>query len=166
MSFSLPRNAPKFDDDQRANENIYCGSVKRTEQNGHAGHGIGNPLNGLFENKTLPMYKDKPYSYAASRRLTPWYRRKGVWLAFVVLTSLNFCIFYFFLRRSGEPLRTQEYEPSTSWKWLSKPSETKVDWDLRREAVRDAFKLSWDAYANNAWGMSFRLKSSLRALCI
>ncbi|MCJ1474675.1 mannosyl-oligosaccharide alpha-1,2-mannosidase [Lambiella insularis] len=153
MSFSLPRNVPKFDDDQRAHENVYWGSAKRTEQSSHAGHGLGNTLNGLFENKTLPMYKDKPYSYAASRRQTSWYRRKSVWLAIIVLSTLNFCIFYFFVRTYGEPSEASEHEGTSSWGWLSKSSDTAADWDLRREAVKDAFKLSWDGYANNAWGM-------------
>ena len=154
MSFSVPHNAPNFVSDQRANENAYWGSARRTHPNGHANHGIGNSLNGLFENKSLPMYKDKPYSYAASRRQAPWYKRPGVWLAFGVLSLLNFYIFWTFLRPSVRASIEGDHNSSNTWNWLEKPSGTIADWDLRREAVKDAFKLSWDGYATHAWGLS------------
>ncbi|MCJ1405037.1 mannosyl-oligosaccharide alpha-1,2-mannosidase [Xylographa trunciseda] len=153
MSFSIPHNAPNFASDQRANENVFWGSARRTHQHGHANHGIGNSLNGLLENKSLPMYKDKPYSYAASRRQSPWYKRPRVWLAFGVMSLLNFYLFWTFFRPGVLSPGKGDHESANTWKWLKKPSDTTADWDLRREAVKDAFKLSWDGYATHAWGM-------------
>ena len=153
MSFSIPHNAPNFISDQRANENVYWGSAKRAHQNSHANHGLGNGLNGLFESKSLPMYKDKPYSYAASRRQMPWYKRPGVWLAFGILSLLNFYIFWTYLRPQVQGPGARDHDSASTWKWLKRPSDTTVDWGLRREAVKDAFKLSWDGYAEHAWGM-------------
>lgn len=98
------------------------------------------------------MYKDKPYSYAASRRQTPWYRRKrglgGVLLTLVVLA-------YWLGLFSGSA--TVSHEKTTNEKsltWLTKPSDPNVDWNERRERVKDAFALSWDGYEKYAWGLS------------
>ena len=59
---------------QRAHEDSYW----RT-QNGHAhtgSAGLGNKFDGLLGDKReLPMYKDKPYNYAGSRRKTPVYQQ-------------------------------------------------------------------------------------------
>jgi hypothetical protein len=32
------------------------------------------------------------------------------------------------------------------------PLTKDVDWDARREEVKEAFVTSWDAYSKNAWG--------------
>ena len=162
MSFSIPHNHPDFTSHHRANENVYWGSAGRTHQNGHANHGIGNSLNGLFENKSLPMYKDKPYSYAASRRQAPWYKRPGVWLAFAVLSLLNFYLFWAYLRPSVRAPVEGDHDLTNRWDWLKKSGDTTADWDLRREAVKDAFKLSWDGYANHAWGVSSCLSKNIK----
>jgi mannosyl-oligosaccharide alpha-1,2-mannosidase len=41
------------------------------------------------------------------------------------------------------------------WSWLQGPEKggSKIDWLDRRERVREAFTLSWDAYDRYAWGM-------------
>ena len=154
MSFSIPHNAPNFVSNQRANEDVYWGSARRPYPNGRANHGIGSSLNDLFENKSLPMYKDKPYSYAVSRRQAPWYKRSGVWLVFGVLSLLNFYLFWTYLRPSVQATVEDDYGSTITWNWLKKAGDTAVNWELRREAVKDAFKLSWDGYANHAWGES------------
>lgn len=38
-----------------------------------------------------------------------------------------------------------------------------VDWEHRREAVKDAFVTSWDAYSQHAWGKLARDSSNLPA---
>lgn len=55
------------------------------------------------------------------------------------------------------------------WSWMQsfggslseggKVGKTKsIDWEARREKVRDAFIVSWDSYAEHGWG-TFRLFS-------
>ena len=151
MSFSLPKNVPKFDNDQRAYENVYWGASKRSPQNGHT-NGIGSSLNGLFDNHSLPMYKDKPYSYASSRRHVPILKRRRVWLG--VLTLCAFFLCWAYLRPSKHTSGETRAGEKSTWSWLRK-SEVAPDWDSRRDAVREAFKISWDGYADHAWGRSF-----------
>lgn len=43
---------------------------------------------------------------------------------------------------------------------MRKQSGATVDWDERRERVKDAFILSWDGYEQYAWGTSSRLRRS------
>ena len=151
MSFSLPKNVPRFDNDQRTYENIYWGASKRTPQNGHVANGmqaVTTPLNSLFDSKSLPMYKDKPYSYASSRRYVPVFRRKRV-LFGALLSVLTFGCWWLFLRPAE---RAPSQGKSDTWSWLKKTSGPAPNWDYRREAVKEAFKISWDGYANNAWG--------------
>ena len=43
------------------------------------------------------------------------------------------------------------------WKWAQtiddeSPSKSNVDWDARREKVRDVFLVSWQGYEKDAWG--------------
>jgi mannosyl-oligosaccharide alpha-1,2-mannosidase len=43
------------------------------------------------------------------------------------------------------------------WKWAQtlddeSPSTSNVDWNARREKVRDAFVVSWQGYEKDAWG--------------
>ena len=155
MSFSLPRNVPRFDNDQRTYENIYWGASKRTPQNGHVAdgiHALTTPLNNLFDNKSLPMYKDKPYSYASSRRYVPVFRRKPV-LFGALLALLTLGGWWVFLRPVDRIYSEGKSETTSTWSWLKKTDGPAPNWDERREAVREAFKISWDGYANNAWGM-------------
>ncbi len=37
--------------------------------------------------------------------------------------------------------------------WLKKGEASGVDWEGRRERVKEAFILSWDGYEQYAWGM-------------
>ena len=151
MSFSLPKNVPSFESSQRSYENVYWGNSGKTHQNGNTGNRIGNTIGAYFENNDLPMYKDKPYSYGTSRRKAPILRRKKVW--FGVILFLFGCLAYMEMFSPFMELRNQN---SGLWKWFTKPEKSppSVDWDVRRERVKDAFKLSWDGYERHAWGMS------------
>jgi len=151
MSFSLPKNVPKFDNDQRAYENVYWGASKRSPQNGHA-NGIGSSLNGFFDKDSLPMYKDKPYSYASSRRHVPILKRRRVWLG-GVLSLCAFFLYWTYLWPSGHTSGETRSGGKSTWNWTGK-SGSAPDWDLRRDAVKEAFKISWDGYAKHAWGRS------------
>ena len=99
------------------------------------------------------MYKDKPYSYAASRRQAPLWKRKRFWLGVVlslitVLYSLDRFAF------GGYQKEQVKSKSKSQWSWLQRTRTDTVDWDLRRESVKEAFKLSWDGYERYAWGTS------------
>ncbi|PVH88215.1 glycoside hydrolase family 47 protein [Cadophora sp. DSE1049] len=156
MSFSIPKNVPSFSDPQRELENRVWGSSGVTARS--ASHSNGGVMSGMqdrvggFFDKTrgdLPMYKDKPYSYASSRRQRPAWKRKRTLggAGLFVLAVLYFL--GFFSSDTTEGARSKD-----GWSWLSKAEKpgAKVDWLDRREKVTDAFKLSWDAYSRYAWG--------------
>lgn len=151
MAFSLPRNVPTFDNPQRHIENAYWGSSGRTHDRNRAGHMLG----GLFKENGLPMYKDKPYSYAASKRQKPLFKRKRTW--FVVVLLLWALPLYVFLFPSTKLLPTNLLgSDSKLWRWTRNQAKSglPVDWEVRRSKVKEAFVLSWDSYARYAWGLS------------
>jgi mannosyl-oligosaccharide alpha-1,2-mannosidase len=142
-SFSIPKNAPSFTDPQREMENRAWGASGMTARSTHV-HTNGGVISGMqdkvgtfFEkNRDLPMYKDKPYSYASSRRRQPLWRKKrvlGIGAVFVVFVLYLLGFF--------------------DWNWKPR-AETgpQIDWLGRRERVKEAFTLSWDAYDRYAWG--------------
>ena len=151
MSFSVPRHVPTFESSQRPYEDGSWGTTRRTHQNGHAANGNGNAISGYFEKKELPMYKDKPYSYAASGRQRHLLLRKRLWLG--GLLSL-LAILYWVGRLSPSKAKTEivRENSKSTWNWLKTTSGAVVDWDERREKVKDAFILSWDGYEEHAWG--------------
>lgn len=113
--------------------------------------GISSTLDNFFDKRELPMYKDKPYSYAASRKNTLLYRQWRV-VAGAVLTVLALL---YWLGIGGSTSERPGWEPknkSSSWSWTGN-ARASVDWELRREAVKEAFILSWDGYEQYAWGM-------------
>ena len=156
-TFSIPRNVPSFTNPQRELENRVWGSSGVTARSANA-HSNGGVMSGMQdrvgsffgENRDLPMYKDKPYSYASSRRQRPIWKRKsvlGIAVSFVMIVL-------YFLGIFGEDATTTK-KPKNTWSWLQRPeSDSKVDWLGRRERVKEAFVLSWDAYDRYAWGMS------------
>ena len=154
MSFSLPKNVPSFESSQRRYENAYWGSSGKTHQNGHIGNGIRDKLGGFFDNPALPMYKDKPYAYSASQRQKYSLRRKRIWFGLIII--LFGLLSYFALHSSViEEIQGNNGRENAVWKWFRRPkhSAAMVDWNDRREKVKDAFKLSWDGYERYAWGM-------------
>ena len=156
-SFSIPRNVPSFTNPQRELENRVWGSSGMTARSPNA-HSNGGVMSGMQdrvgsffgENRDLPMYKDKPYSYASSRRQRPIWKRKrimGIAVSFVMIVL-------YFLGFFGDDVVATKKAKDT-WSWLQRPeSDSKVDWLGRRERVKEAFILSWDAYDRYAWGMS------------
>ncbi|KAL8747435.1 MAG: hypothetical protein Q9190_000696 [Brigantiaea leucoxantha] len=145
MSYALPRNV----NTHRHRENGWLGS---TTQNGHTGTSVGAKLDGFFDKRELPMYKDKPYSYAASRRSKPLYQR---WrFTFGILLFLFALLFWFGLFSTTGSKNATKGKVKGSWSWLNQPSPSAlIDWDERREKVKDAFKLSWDGYEKYAWDL-------------
>jgi hypothetical protein len=148
LTFSIPQNVPSFTNPQRELENRAWGSSGVTARS--AGHMDGGVMSGMFgKNEALPMYKDKPYSYASSRRQRSIWKRKrvvGIGISFVMIVLY---LLGFFGDDAATTKSTKE-----RWTWLQKSeSGSKVDWFERRDKVKEAFTLSWDAYDRYAWGM-------------
>jgi len=97
----------------------------------------------------LPMYKDKPHNYAASGRRLPFYRRSQRRSLVFLFGVFVWIVWFTGIFSSGDSDDKSAKEGARSWF-----SGTKVDiWKERREKVKDAFKISWKAYEDHAWGM-------------
>ena len=151
MSFSVPRNVPDFGNSQRGFENGSWGSSGLPRQNGYTRTGIGGKLDGFLDKRQLPMYKDKPYSYAASRRIKHWYLQKrflvGLLLGIFVIT------YWLGLFSSTTKIKPTNDTRQRLWNWPARSRTKYVDWNVRRNEVKEAFILSWDGYEQHAWGM-------------
>ncbi|KAL1304774.1 hypothetical protein AAFC00_003709 [Neodothiora populina] len=114
--------------------------------------GVAEKIGGIFGDKraSLPMYKDKPYAYPGSGRRGPWFKSKRT-LAMIALSVV--ALLFWLSRSSSAPSgdRRAASAKSSASSWFGKSSKH-VDWNERRERVRDAFKLSWKAYEDHGWG--------------
>ena len=138
--------------DSHSSENGSWPGSRMHAQNGHTSNGIGQKLEGFFDNRQLPMYKDKPYSYAASRRRAPLYKR---WKVIVGAVLGILALFYLFgPSASRTPKSKGKSTGGAGLSWLRGPDAAAVDWNERRERVKEAFMLSWDGYEHYAWGKS------------
>ena len=156
-TFSIPKNVPSFTNPQRELENrAWAASgvtARSAAANGGVLGGMQDRVGDFFDSsrKDLPMYKDKPYSYAASRRQQPIWKRKRV----LGVGGLFVLVILYFLGIFGSDVKTPKSAKDT-WKWMQRPEKagSKVDWLDRRERVVEAFTLSWDSYARYGWGTS------------
>ncbi|KAL8908752.1 MAG: hypothetical protein Q9207_000609 [Kuettlingeria erythrocarpa] len=119
-------------------------------QNAYTKSNIGAKLDGYFDKKELPMYKDKPYSYASSRR-KPWYRKWRFTFA-VILLLVGLLSWIGLFSSPTEAMVKAKGTSKSTWSWMNKPGAAKVGWDDRREQVKEAFMRSWDGYEKYAWG--------------
>ncbi|KAJ4370676.1 mannosyl-oligosaccharide alpha-1,2-mannosidase [Neocucurbitaria cava] len=140
MSFAVPRNVPNFESAQR-----------RFEDN------VWNKFAG--NEKGLPMYKDKPtgYGYGGGARGRKGFMRSKRGMGLIALVVLG--LFYWFgWSSSGTKvgLDGEKKESGSSWSPISGGGtggkKEKVDWEQRREEVKNAFLLSWNAYEEHGWG--------------
>lgn len=143
MSFSAPRNV-----NHRSHGDGTWGS---SGQNGYTRSNISSKLDGYFDKRELPMYKDKPYSYASSRRKSHLQKWRFTSVLLLLLIGLLYWLGMFSSTRTATKLKHKDSNKST-WSWLGRPAASKVDWDDRREKVKEAFVLSWDGYEKYAWG--------------
>ena len=153
MSFQIPQNASSFSNSQREYEDSYWRHKTGHGTDGGAKGGITSKINGLFaEQDELPMYKDKPHF--PSRRRKGLLQRKRL-LAGLGLICVCFLWWMGILPGSGSASDVRTEKSKESWSWLGKQggSGTTVDWNERRDAVRDVFMTSWDGYEKYAWGM-------------
>ena len=118
--------------------------------NGSTGNGLTEKFDNYFEKKELPMYKDKPYNYASSRRKSPLAQDRRV-IAGVVLILIGILYWLGILSTGSDATSSVQSNTKITWGWLSR-SESSVDWESRRQAVKEAFVLSWDGYEKYAWG--------------
>jgi endoplasmic reticulum Man9GlcNAc2 1,2-alpha-mannosidase len=159
MSFSVPNHVPSFTNPQRRHEDSRWGSSgtlgprsAATARSGAGAANVGDRIGGYFKENDLPLYKDKPFTYAASRRHRPLWRRKRVF-ATAGLLFLGVLYWMGFLSPDKKTTKVgQRLAKSGAWSWLKTGESKVVDWDARRERVKEAFILSWDAYEQYAWG--------------
>ncbi|BDD60582.1 mannosyl-oligosaccharide alpha-1,2-mannosidase [Monascus purpureus] len=169
MSFQ-PQNVPSFPSSQRPLGDGHWRANRTPGNSGLPGYGlsqtasVSNQLSGFFGgSRTLPMYKDKPYF--APRRTGPRRYRKIVYsgiglfvLVIVWYMTGGFGGWDTLGLKSSEATRDADL-----WSWMQsfggslseggKVGKTKsIDWEARREKVRDAFIVSWDSYAEHGWG--------------
>ncbi|THC89603.1 hypothetical protein EYZ11_010953 [Aspergillus tanneri] len=131
MPFPYPPNNPSFSSPQRPfDSNNWRAASRSPGTSGLPGYGlsqsvgIANNLNGVFgAGRTLPMYKDKP----SGLKMPNSAKGEELW-AWVQ--------------------RFDDAEPA-----YDGGEQKPVDWNARREKVRDAFIVSWDGYEQYAWGL-------------
>lgn len=150
-SFSIPKNVPSFTSPNRDFEDLAWASAKGNSPRSPRSGGMSmsniaeGAVGGLFgRDRDLPLYKDKPYYKAGAQR-----QRRRVWLRkriFLLFSGVLFGLWWFgVFSASGVAL------PPIPGRVGKKGS---VDWDARREKVKEAFVQSWDAYEKHAWGNS------------
>ncbi|KAF3034684.1 mannosyl-oligosaccharide alpha-1,2-mannosidase [Didymella heteroderae] len=129
MSFAVPRNIES--------------AQRRFEEN------VWNKVTG--NEKGLPMYKDKPtgYGYGGARGKAGFVRsRKGAVTAALVVLGL---LYWLFVPGANQ---TPAARLSTGKGWYdgSAAAQQGTAWETRRQEVKDAFLLSWNAYEAHGWG--------------
>lgn len=155
MSYQYSKNtAPLPVDPQPTLGNRHWTSNSRNS-NRNVGNGFSGTLGGFFEDNNLPMYKDKPYSYATSRRRIPSWKRKRVMGA--ISAGVIFLFMYLKFFSTAIVGRGQSTSHSL-WSWIIRPPSSGVAWDLRRDSVKRAFELSWDGYEQSAWGTTILIQ--------
>lgn len=152
MSFSLPRNVPNFQDPSRGYENAAWNASGKSRFPG------GGAVSSVFGNggtsPGLPMYKDKPYNYAASGRRLGWFRKRRL-LALIGVVILGWLYWQGALFGARSPAEKGFEAAWRFWGSGGGAAGGEVDWSERREMVKDAFKLSWASYERHAWGRSY-----------
>lgn len=138
MSTAAPRHSYALNTDQTNST-----WQQRKSPNGFA-DGVGEKVHDFFTGRDtqgeLPMYKDKPYNYNASGRKLPFWRRQKL----LLLLLGAFALFVYF---TGGHKEIQKVANG-----FTGLGEGSAKWEDRQERVREAFKLSWKAYEEHAWG--------------
>ncbi|PHH75469.1 hypothetical protein CDD80_2339 [Ophiocordyceps camponoti-rufipedis] len=153
MSFSVPKNLPDFGAPHRDLEDRAWASVARRGAGAGANllNNVQGRVAGALDRERLPMYKDKPYTYAPSMRRRPWWRRKRM-LSTVALGVLVLLYLTGNLPGGGRNGGGGGGGDRGKFSWMSTQGRDGGDWLERRQHVVEAFELSWDAYERYAWG--------------
>jgi hypothetical protein len=134
-SFAVPRHVPNFQNTQRQLEDK-----------------VWNKFTG--NEKGLPMYKDKPAGYGVRRGVKRWMTRKRTF-AIIGLVVMSFLYWLGWIGGGGdsEPGITKKSGGTWGGMVSGKGKKTgEAEWERRREAVKDAFLLSWHDYEEHGWG--------------
>lgn len=167
MSYQYPRKSPSLSPNPPFDNNVWRPS-RSPGANSLGGYGLSQPagvsnnLNSFFGgDRGLPMYKDKPFF--APRRTGPRLRRRRALYGGAIVL---FLLTVWYLMSSGWE-RSGIHVPDSAkgeelWAWVqsleTEPEydgtlQKGVDWEARREKVRDTLIVSWDSYENHGWGM-------------
>jgi len=165
MAFSVPRNVPSFTNPNREREDQIWSAVTGKVHSPKSPHirggsiGIGSitgAAGGFFKDRELPMYKDKPYYYTGSYRRRKIWQRKRFW---GILVFFIFGLYWFGVFSGEQQGKTKKIPFFKGGKWQWKAGEV-INWDERREKVKEAFVLSWNGYEKHAWGTRSHLNLS------
>lgn len=103
---------------------------------------VFSPMSGTRRSQNRKASVSGEGRYAAAQRRRS--REKGPTMArkilIPILAVLSLSLCWLYAQQSGHTLWSPDYEP------------TNVDWNDRRDEVKEAFVSSWDAYAAHAWG--------------
>ncbi|KAF8477566.1 glycoside hydrolase [Kalaharituber pfeilii] len=162
MAFTIPKNVPSFDSPNRERENQIWSAVtgkahSPTSVHSRGGGSIGlgsitgSSGGGFFKDKELPMYKDKPYYYTGSYRRRRIWKQRRFWGFMLLVIGVLYWLGMF--SRDDQEGGIKKLQYLKGGKWFSKTGEEEaVNWDQRREKVKEAFIVSWEGYEKHAWG--------------
>lgn len=126
---------------------------QRKPNSGNQGS-VADKINSIISGKDsngLPMYKDKPYNYSPSAKKPAFYRQRRLMLGL-------FAVLCWILYWTGAFHSHPEHldHPNKPWwaesKTTKSSTKTAQSWSQRKEKVRDAYRISWKAYEEHAWG--------------
>ncbi|EZF32531.1 hypothetical protein H109_04442 [Trichophyton interdigitale MR816] len=163
MSFQIPNRVPAFNSAQREIEDGYWRAATTNSQFAkQSGIQLTERIgNFITPSRELPMYKDKPYyksrgPYSGGRK-----RKKALWIAICIGFLVG--LWWFLGGRSGHTgiVRPIGMKGGDMWKWMQefekgvvsgKEKGKTIDWEERKQRVKDAFLVSWEGYEQDAWG--------------
>lgn len=145
MSYAFPPSSSStdIDDGPRARDTAAWQPrrIPQAEQNG-----LSESVTNMFKTKDeLPMYKDKPYNYSTSQKRLPYFTKRRTVLAL-------FGLLLIILTWTGVLHPHHEDDKRRSFGFFPKTDYGEFKWTERKEKVKDAFKISWKAYEDHAWG--------------
>ncbi|KAF3481663.1 endoplasmic reticulum mannosyl-oligosaccharide 1,2-alpha-mannosidase [Arthroderma uncinatum] len=161
MAFQVPNRVPAFNSAQREIEDGYWRAATTNslfaKQSGiQLSEKIGNFIT---PSRELPMYKDKPYFQSRGRNPVGRKRKKALWITICVVFLVS--LWWFLGGRGGHAgiVRPIGMKGGEMWKWVQGFEKgvvggkgNAVDWEERRQRVKDAFLVSWGGYEQDAWG--------------
>ncbi|KAM5471295.1 mannosyl-oligosaccharide alpha-1,2-mannosidase [Microsporum audouinii] len=163
MAFQVPNRVPVFNSAQREIEDGYW---RAATTNSHFAKQSGLQLterigNFITPSRELPMYKDKPYYQSRGRHPGGRKRKKALWVAICVGFLVG--LWWFLGGRSGHAgiVRPIGMKGGELWKWIQefekgvvagKGKSNMINWEERKQRVKDAFLVSWEGYEQDAWG--------------
>jgi hypothetical protein len=136
-----------------ANSNIDSSAWQQRRPNTSSVTDKINNILSSHDSDGLPMYKDKPYNYSSSgKKRLPFYRQQRLVVLLIgVLVTILYWVGAF--SSSGHDGVVSGVSKESKLGSLLRGKGKASTWDDRREKVRDAFKISWKAYEDHAWGI-------------